>query len=62
MKPTVDLKLKAYSIVSDAVDSGILAGMARAHKHVETPHSTDIHEAVMHGVMCELCDVIDFGD
>ena len=62
MKPTVDLKLRAYGIVSEAVDAGIQIGIARAHKHTATPLQIEIHEAVMHGVMCELCDVIDFGD
>lgn len=62
MKPTMDLKLKAYSIVSDTVDNGILIGIARAHKHVETPNSVDIHEAVLTAVMGSLCDIIDFGD
>ena len=62
LKPKVDLKLKAYSIVSDAVDSGISYGFNRAHKHMETPNSVDIHEAVLTAVMGSLCDIIDFGD
>ena len=62
LKPTADLRLKAYGIVSDAVDTGILVGMNRAHKHMDTPNSTDIYVAVLTAVMNELCDIIDFGD
>ena len=58
----VDLKLKAYSIVSDAVDGAISYGLNRAPKHMDTPTSVDIHEAVLTAVMGSLCDVIDFGD
>lgn len=62
LKPTADLKLKAYGIVSKAVDTGILVGMHRACKHMDTLNSADICEAVLPAVMSELCDVIDFGD
>lgn len=62
MKPSADLKLRVYSIVSDAVDSAISAGFYRAHKHVDTPSAAEVHEAVLAAVMSELCDIIDFGD
>ena len=62
VKMKVDLKLKAYSIVSDAVDGAISYGLNRAHKHMDTPTSVDIHEAVLTAVMGSLCDIIDFGD
>lgn len=61
-KVSADLKLKAYIIISKAIEDGIAMGFSRAHKHTNTPNSTDIHEAVLAAVMSELCDIIDFGD
>lgn len=66
IKPESTMKLKTYTVVSIAVENGITMGFNRAHKHMETPTSTDICEAVLEAVltavMGELCDIIDFGD
>lgn len=54
------MKLRAYNIVSDAIERGIERGYRRAHKHVDNPREEEVKEAVFTAVMGELCDIIDW--
>ena len=54
------MKLRAYNIVSDAIERGIERGYRRAHKHVDNPREEEVKEAVFIAVMGELCDIIDW--
>lgn len=56
------MKLKAYTILSNAVDDAVNYGYARAHKHTENPTGEHIVDEITQAVMNELCDIIDFGD
>jgi hypothetical protein len=56
------VKLNAYNLISNAVDSGVAYGLRRAYKHTETPSQEDITESVAREVMNEICNVLDFGD
>lgn len=57
----IDIKLKAYKIISNAVEIGISAGLNRAKKHTDEPTEDHIIESVHSYVMLELDEIIDFG-
>lgn len=54
------MKLRAYNIVSDAIDRGIERGYRRAFKYVDDPGEGTIKQEVFNAVMGELCDIIDW--
>lgn len=54
------MKLKVYSILSDAVEQGLAYGYRRAHKHTDTPVEANLLDTIHTAVMSELCEVIDF--
>jgi hypothetical protein len=54
------IRLRAYDIISDAVERGVNCGMTRAYKHTNDPSSDHIAEQVEQAVMGELCEVLDF--
>ena len=56
----VTVKLDKYKTVSEAVYSGIVLGLARAHKYEKHPSPTAMADAIDHAVMLALCEVIDF--
>jgi hypothetical protein len=59
------MKLKRgseYDALSDAVESGIAYGWARAHKHVDTPTQQAIADAIRNAIMNAICDAFDFDD
>jgi len=56
------MKLKAWPIVSDAVERGVSYGYRRAYKYTETPSEDDIREAIEQGVMSELAEIINFDE
>lgn len=60
------IRVNLWAIVSRAVEEGIDYGVMRAYKHSEDPPDQQekdrIAEAIFHGVMNELCEVIEFGD
>lgn len=61
-KLKTELRLRAYTIVTNAVSYAIEAGIRRARKHTEQPQDSHIAECVEIAVIGALCDVIDFGD
>lgn len=54
------LILKTYSIIDEAVQSGIEYGYNRAHKHTDTPTAEAIKEEIRRAVMIELDDVVNW--
>lgn len=52
--------LRAYRILSDAIESGITLGYRRAHKHTEAPHEEAIVEQIRQAVLDALDEVVDF--
>jgi hypothetical protein len=58
--PAATVRLKAYNIISDAVELGVSYGLTRAYKHTNEPDSNYIAEQVENAVMGQLCEVLDF--
>jgi hypothetical protein len=56
------MKVRAYSVLSRAVEEGVEYGWRRAHKHTETPDPETIKDQIMTGVMNEICEYFDFDD
>lgn len=56
------MRLKAYRIVSDAVERAVSYGYNRAHKHTEAPGKDGIVDAIYNEVMNELSDIIDWDE
>jgi hypothetical protein len=60
------LKLRTYTIVSDAIESSIGVGLDRAYKHSDRRLSDfqreHITENVARAIMENLDDIIDWGD
>lgn len=54
------MRLRAYNIVSDAIERGIHRGYRRAYKYVDDPGEDAIKTEVFNAVMGELCDIIDW--
>jgi hypothetical protein len=54
------VKLKSYSIISQAVEDGVAYGYRRAHKHTDTPGEEGIKQAIYEAVTSQLCGIIDF--
>lgn len=58
MKASV--KLRAYEIISRAVEEGVGYGIARAFKYSDAPDRDSLAEQVELAVMNALCDVLEF--
>lgn len=59
----VRLKLNAYPIVSDCIESAIPAGIRRYYKHRSEKQPKDIDamvEEIHNYIMCALVDLIDW--
>lgn len=56
------VRLKAYSIIDDAVERGIGFGWHRAHKYVDNPTEETIKEKMRDEVMLALTEVLDFSE
>jgi len=54
------MKLKAWHIISEAVENGIACGYMRAFKHTDAPDEHHIKEQIGIAVMGNLTDIIDF--
>jgi hypothetical protein len=56
------LRMKTYTLVERAVESGLLGGWHRAHKHTQTPTPEQIHEEQLRYVMLDLDEVVQFDE
>jgi hypothetical protein len=54
------VRLKAYGLISDAVERGAAYGWLRAFKHTDKPTASAAAEAISNSVMSELCEVLEF--
>lgn len=56
------VRVRAYAVITDAVERACAYGVERAHKHTDTPSRTAIAEECERAVMSALVEVLDFGD
>ena len=56
----IKLAIDAHRVVSDTIESSILAGYRKAFKHTDTPSEDAITESIHNYVMNDLCDLIDW--
>jgi hypothetical protein len=56
------MKIRAYPILSRAVEEGVAYGWRRAHKHVDAPDAKSIEEQIVTAVLSEICEYFNFDD
>jgi hypothetical protein len=62
VKPTGTMRVRAYLVISRAVEDGVELGWRRAHKHTDAPSEDTIREAIAAAVLGEICEWFDFDD
>ena len=60
MKITFRLRVTAYDLVREAVESGVARGYHRAYKYQDAPSEQDVITSIVQSVMGGLCDTLDF--
>lgn len=58
----VEVRVKLYHLIEDAVERGINRGWNRAHKHTDAPTEEMLKDQLNLAVMGEICELIDFQD
>ena len=63
-KPRVrgEIRVKAYPLMADAIEVGLVLGWNRAHKHVDDPDPDTIREAQHRAIMSELDERFTFDE
>lgn len=56
------MKAKEYHLIAKCVETGIMFGWNRAHKHDETPDPQHIRDSIEIAVISEICEWFDFED
>jgi hypothetical protein len=56
------MKAKEYHLIAKCVETGIMFGWNRAHKHTDEPDPETIRNAIEVAVMNEICEWFDFED
>ena len=56
------MKVKEYTVLSDCVERGVVSGIARAHKHTDTPTPETVRDLVIVAVINEICEYFNFDD
>jgi hypothetical protein len=56
------MRLKAYTIIADAVEKGAMFGWRRAFKYSDDPEDSEAVNTITNEIMGALSDVIDWGD
>lgn len=56
------VKLKAYTVISRAVEEGIAYGWNRSRKYTDKPDAETIKQAIDDAVMLAICEVVNFDD
>ena len=54
------IKVNLYALLEDAVERGAQYGYMRAFKYTETPSTEHVISELVHHIMLEITDVIDF--
>ena len=54
------MKLKAYNVITEAIERGLTLGVNRAYKNTNKPSQEHIVKEVYRDVMLELDNVIDW--
>jgi len=56
------VRIDAYKIIDDAVESGVRYGFSRAHKHADSPSKEHVIEEIHRQVMNSLCEILKFDE
>ena len=56
------MRAKEYRVLEQAVETGALLGVRRAHKHNDNPTEEQIAEAVKTAVLMEICEWFEMED
>lgn len=59
---TGGMRVKAYVVLAEAVESGVQSGWRRAHKHTDAPSQPTLLETIESEVLAEICARFDFDD
>jgi hypothetical protein len=54
------MKAKEYNLITQCVETGVMLGWNRAHKHDATPEDEAIRNAIEQAVLNEICEWFDF--
>ena len=54
------MKAKEYNLIAQCVETGVMLGWNRAHKHTDTPDPDTIRNAIEQAVLNEICEWFDF--
>jgi hypothetical protein len=54
------MKAKEYNLITQCVETGVMLGWNRAHKHDATPEDEAIRNAIEMAVLNEICEWFDF--
>jgi hypothetical protein len=54
------MKAKEYNLITQCVETGVMLGWNRAHKHTDTPDPDTIRSAIEQAVLNEICEWFDF--
>lgn len=60
VKVQAQVRLKAYPTIEGAVESGVIYGWNRAHKHTDVPDPDYAKEQIVQSIMNELSEIFDF--
>ena len=56
------MKAKEYNLITQCVETGVMLGWNRAHKHEENPEPQYIRDQIESAVLNEICQWFDFED
>jgi hypothetical protein len=56
------MKAKEYNLIAQCVETGVMLGWNRAHKHTDTPDPDTIRNAIEQAVLNEICEWFDFDE
>ncbi len=54
------MKAKEYNLIAHCVETGVMLGWNRAHKHTGTPDPEAIRDAIEQAVLNEICEWFNF--
>lgn len=62
MDSNCNIKFKTHALIERAVEAGVYGGYHRAHKHTNDPTEDYLVEQIVHYIMLELDEIIDFNE